>query len=53
MDTERTTLADDEILGSGLEDETAPDDADGTDGDTTDDTDGDGDSGGDADSDDA
>jgi hypothetical protein len=52
MDTERTTLSDDEILGSSLDDE--PDsgddsDGDGTDGDTTDDSDGDGD----ADSDDA
>ena len=51
MDTERTTLTDDEILGSGSDDELSEDDADGTDGDTTDDTDGD--SGGDADSDDA
>jgi hypothetical protein len=51
MDTESTTLKDDEILGSGPGDETAPGDTDGddTDGDTTDSTDGDGD----ADADDA
>jgi hypothetical protein len=52
MDTERTTLSDDEILGSSLDDEpdTGDDsDGDGTDGDTTDDSDGDGD----ADADDA
>jgi hypothetical protein len=55
MDTERTSLSDDEILGSSVEDELGLGDADGddTDGDTTDGTDGDGDSGGDADTDDA
>jgi len=52
MDTERTTLSDDEILDSAFDEETGPgDDSDGddTDGDTTDDSDGDGD----ADADDA
>ncbi len=53
MDTESTTLKDDEILGSGLEEDT-PGDADGgdEDGDTTDSSDSDG-SDGDADTDDA
>jgi hypothetical protein len=51
MDTERTTLADDEILALDSEDDLPTGDADGddTDGDTSDDSDGDGD----ADADDA
>ena len=54
MDTETTTLSDDEIVDVRMEDEIRLGDADGddtdsTDGDTTDDTDGDGD----ADTDDA
>jgi hypothetical protein len=45
MDTEATTLSDDEILDLRSEEEIRLGDADGddTDGDTTDDTDGDGD----------
>ena len=51
MDTETTTLSDEEIVDVRMEDEIRLGDADGddTDGDTTDDTDGDGD----ADTDDA
>jgi hypothetical protein len=53
MDTERTTLADDEIVALDTEDDlpTGDADADDVDGDTTDDSDGD--DGGDADTDDA
>jgi hypothetical protein len=45
MDTEVTTLSDDEIVDLRIEEEIRLGDADGddTDGDTTDDTDGDGD----------
>ena len=45
MDTERTTLADDEILALDTEDDEPTGDADGddTDGDTADGSDGDGD----------
>lgn len=53
MDTERSTLGDDEILALDTEDDLPTGDADGddTDGDTMDDSDGDGDT--DADTDDA
>jgi hypothetical protein len=53
MDTERTTLADDEILALEADEDLPTGDTDGddVDGDTSDDSDGDGD--GDADADDA